>query len=65
MKRRRMEPKCDKCDGQNDFTKYCPACKKAYCDKVLTSKVIEAKSGAKDIIIYCPECGAKSLLFIK
>ena len=60
-----MEPKCEKCNGKNDFTKYCVKCKKAFCDDVLTSRIIEKPSGEKDIANCCPECGAEQLLYIK
>ena len=60
-----MELKCDKCDGHNVSTKYCPKCKKTFCDTVNTSKVIKKSSHEADLVDCCPECGEKGIIYIR
>lgn len=60
-----MKLKCEKCIGEKTSTKYCLKCKKTFCDTIITSKVIEKTSYEAELIDCCPECGSRSIIYIK
>gem|GEM_PF-5180609 len=51
--------------SKKSLTKYCLECKEAFCDDVLTCKVIKSKSGKPEIINSCPNCGSDNMFYIK
>ena len=57
-----MDLKCDKCDGQNNSTKYCIKCKKAFCNSITTSQVIMKESNEAELVDICPNCGVKHII---
>lgn len=59
-----MDLKCEKCDGKNDATKYCKDCKKAFCHKVKTTKLIKTSPKMYDVERICPNCGSKNVISI-
>ena len=56
---RAMVLNCEKCDGENDVTKYCLDCKKSFCHKVKTVKLIKVAPKLFDATNNCPNCGRK------
>lgn len=60
-----MDLKCEKCDGENDSTKYCTKCKKAFCQNVTTTEVILKESNEAEFVDVCPNCGAKDIINFK
>lgn len=59
-----MERKCNKCNGEQTATKLCLRCSKYFCEKVLTSKVVNEDTGKLDLENYCPECQGTDIIYL-